>query len=226
MRGDFVERRYSDEELRRILEDATLSEQQHGSLSSGGEGHTLAAIREIAQEVGIDPAEVDRAAANLVASESIDRPSPAAGGFARVLHEELVIRRSLTNAEMRLVAVQAERVLGRRGTLRDSGDWVDWRDGKDRLYVGVVRGRDKTRIRVIADQSAELLTGSGVIGVMGLLSLQTASGLNTPAAVVVVAAIAGATFGLIKLYSRWRSNITRSNMQELLEILEDAVRPA
>jgi hypothetical protein len=139
------------------------------------------------------------------------------------LQEELVMNRALTNAEMQLVALRAERVAGRRGTLRQRGEWVEWRDVRDRLYLAVVREPGRTRIRVIADQSRELLAGSTFIGIIGVLNLQMATGMDPVRGGVVGVLIAGATYGLIRLYWKWRQNVTREHLQELLEILEDTV---
>lgn len=223
MPDNFEDHRFSDEELRRIFEDAAQSETRRGTPVQSGKGYTIADIREIAQEVGIDSAAIDRAAANVLASEEAPATSSHWLGFSRVVHAESVIRRGLSSAEMRLVALQAERILGRRGQLRDSGDWVEWRDIKDRLYVGVVRGENRTRIRVIADQSRELVLGGSVIGILGAGSLQTAFGLQPVPAIILSALIAAATWGVVKFYWRWRSSVTAGHVQDMLEILEDAV---
>ncbi|MGH7461181.1 MAG: hypothetical protein ACREMA_09150 [Longimicrobiales bacterium] len=220
MRGDLVERRYSDEELRRILAEATRLEQQSDRIASSQQGLTLGEIREIAHEVGIDPADVDRAAANLVASESSEPAAAPRIGFTRVLHEEMVIARPLTDREIQLIGSQLQRVLGHRGTLNYSPEWVEWRDHKQRLYIAIVRGRDKTRGRVIADQSGELIGGSVVIGSVGLLGVPALfeAGWATPLLVA-----AGATVGFFTVYSRWRTRSTRKYMRGLLEILREAV---
>ena len=221
MRGDFLERRYSDEELRRIIEDATRTEIQPREVAHQQEGHTLAEIREIAQEVGIDPDEVDRAAASLLASESIDA-APSSSVFSRVLHEETIISRPLTNSEMRLVAMQAERVMGRRGSLYSQGDLVEWRDRRDRLYVGIVRGVDRTRVRMIADQSSELFAGTFVIGALGTIMVPTVAGSGTTAIPGLVL-LAGAVFGVIRLFWKRRRHEARGELKELLDILVAAV---
>ena len=221
MRGDFQERQYSDDELRRILEDATRSELQPKEVARQQEGLTLAEIREIAREVGIDPGAVDRAAASLLATESIDA-APSSRVFSRVRHEETMIPRPLTDSEMRLVAMQAERVLGRRGSLYSAGDFVEWRDGRNRLYVGIVRGEQRTRVRVIADQSSELFAGSAAIGGLGLMLVPTVagSGMATIPGLVLLAA---AVYGVIRLFWKQRRDQARKDLKELLEILVDAV---
>ena len=221
MRGDFQERRYSDEELRRIIEDATRSELQPKEVARQQEGLTLAEIREIAQEVGIDPQAVDRAAAGLLASESIDA-APSSRVLSRVVHEETIIPRPLTDSEMRLVALQAERVLGRRGSLYSAGDFVEWRDGRNRLYVGIVRGEQRTRVRVIADQTSELFPGSAAIGGLGLIMVPTVVGSGTTAIPGLVL-LAVAVYGVIRLFWKQRLDQARRDLKELLEILVDAV---
>jgi hypothetical protein len=221
VRGDFQERRYSDEELRRIIEDATRSELQPKEVARHQDGLTLAEIREIAQEVGIDPDAVDRAAASLLASESIDA-APSSRVFSRVLHEETIIPRQLTNAEMRLAALQAERVLGRRGSLYSHGDLVEWRDGRNRLYVGIVRGEQRTRVRVIADQTSEVFPGSAAIGALGMIMVPTVAGSGTTAIPGLVL-LAVAVYGVIRLFWKQRRDEARKNLKELLEILVDAV---
>jgi uncharacterized membrane protein len=221
VRGDFQERRYSDDELRRIIEDATRSELQPKEIARQQEGVTLAEIREIAREVGIDPHAVDRAAASLLATESIDA-APSSRAFSRVLHEETIIPRALTDSEMRLVAMQAERVLGRRGSLYSAGDLVEWRDGRDRLYVGIVRGEQRTRVRVIADQTSELFAGSAAIGGLGLILVPTVAGPGV-ATIPGLVLLAAAVYGVIRLFWKQRRNQARKELEELLEILVDAV---
>lgn len=224
MSGDPAERRYSDEELRRILEDAAQSDVRRDAGAHAPDGHTLAEIRAIAGEVGIDPAAVDRAAANLGFSRTVPGSSTPWHGFTRLLQEEHVIPRPLTNAEMRLVALHAERVMRRRGALRDTGRLVEWRDAKDRLWVGVARDQSQTRIRAIADNSRELLAGGGLIGLVGAWNLPVVAGLDPLQGTVAGLLIGGATFGLINLYWRWRGSVTRAYLHELLDILEGAVR--
>jgi hypothetical protein len=225
VRGDLSDRRYSDEELRRIIEDAALSEARGETVARSQSGHTLADIREIAKEFGIDPAAIERAAANLIASQ---QPAGAARGwldFPRVIHEETVIPRPLTNDEMRRLTIQAERVVGRRGSIRETGNWVEWRDPQNRVYVGIVRGHEQTRVRAIADHSRELMAGAFVLGGLGIGSLQLVAGAGTLAtAVAGVAIIASATFGLIRLHWKWWTDNGRGHLQELLQILEDTAR--
>lgn len=223
VREPYSDRRYTDEETRLIFQVAAESEVAGERVAQSREGLTLAELREIAEEVGIDPAAVERAAADVVARDESDRLADHSP-FDRVLHEEVTIARPLSDIEMRRIAMQAEAVLGRHGALREAGDWVEWRDPKDKLYVGMVRGGHQTRIRVIADYSAEIAFGAAAIGVMGtllgmsLVGSGSVQGLTLGAIAIVAAPV------LIGWFWRRRSESGRRDLRELLAILEAAIR--
>lgn len=95
--------------------------------------------------------------------------------------------------------------------------WVEWRDSKDRLYVGMIRGDRQTRLRVIANQSGEMVFGSAAIGVLGLLLIPGAGGSGW----LSVALVLAVTLGSIGLFLRQRVAAGQRDLQELLEILKD-----
>lgn len=68
--------RFTPDEIRRILEVATESESSPPALPPDLDGFTLVEIQEVTGEVGIDPAEVERA------SRSIVRQVPLESGFS------------------------------------------------------------------------------------------------------------------------------------------------
>lgn len=215
MRGDFLERRFTDEEARRIFERAAEAEARPAA-APGQHGHTLAELRAIAAEVGLDTAGLDLAAAEIIASDA--SPASGRGGLSTLVHEDAVILRPLPNEEMRKLAAQIEQIIGRRGLLSDAGAWVEWRDSKDRLYVGMVRGERQTRLRAIANNSAEMVFGSSAIGVLGLMLIPGVGGGNW----LGVSAVVLVTLGLIGFFLRNRVTAGRRDLRELLDILKDA----
>jgi len=219
------QRRYSDDELRRILEAAS-----HPSPSSADhpatDGHTLEDIREIAREVGIDERAIDRAAADLDAAVPARQPVTSFLGLPLTLHEERVIPRALTDHEMRRIGELAARVVNRDGVLRQRGDWVEWQDVKERVYIGVVREGTRTHIRVIGDHAREFIGGLIVIGFAGLASIADSLRGSTAAGLAAALLAAAITVGGISLFWKWRAHVARGNMQELLDILEDALPSA
>lgn len=213
--GDVIARRFTDEETRQIFERAAVAETR-ARTSSSGEGHTLEELRAIASEVGLDATAVDRAAAEIIASDA-SVSDPGRYRFSTLLHEDGVIARPLSNDEMRKLTSHIEQIIGRRGLLSDAGPWVEWRDSKDRLYVGMIRGDKQTRLRAIANQSVEMVLGSAVIGVLALLLIPGVAGSGWPG----VAALLAATLGLTGLFLRRRVAVGRRDLRELLEILKD-----
>jgi hypothetical protein len=222
VRGNFLDRRYSDDELRRIFAAAARADVRSQRAEHPVDGYTIADLREIAAEVGIDPAAIEEAAANLVASDDADR-TVRRSLFDRVIHEEITIARALSDTEMRAVVIQAETVIGRVGTLREAGDWVEWRDPKDRFYVGLARGRSQTRIRVIGDFTAEMVNAAAGIGLVGTLTASMVAGSATAAGLVAGGLSIATVPVLIAWYWRRRSMSSRNDLRELLAILRSTV---
>ena len=214
----FSERRYTESELSRILDEASKSEARADVGGAASEGYTLEEIRDIAREAGIDPSHVDSAAAGLLASQ--DSPRPTTRGLSKLLpeelvrtvHEELVIPRSLTDEEMMSLVHHLESVLPWSGMVRQAGSWVEWRSAH--LYMGVVRGNDQTRIRLIADQAPELRLGAVVISFASVLTF-TAFG---SAFVLLPIGVVG--LGAVGMYWKRRTLLTRTRLRELLDILQ------
>ena len=219
VRGDFVTSRFTDEEMRRIFERAAEAG-VHPQSSSRADGHTIEEIHAIAREVGIDRAAVDRAAADIVSSRSSGAATPGRFRFTRLVHEDGSVERALSNEEMRSAVSQVEQIMGRRGMLSVAGPWVEWRDSKGRLYLGMVRGEQRTHLRAIADYSGEVITGAIAIAVVGSLLLTPAEQLGG----VGVAAVIAGTFSAIALFWRWRSKIARGYLRELIDLIQDSAR--
>jgi hypothetical protein len=218
-RQPFSERRYTDSELGRILDEASKSDARADLVPVGGQGFTLEEIRDIAREAGIDPSHVDRAAAGLMAAQ--DAPLPTSGGLSkllsgdlsRIVHEELVVPRALTDEEMMSLVHHLESVVPWAGMVRQAGSWVEWRDKSDRLYMGVVRGNDQTRIRLISDQANELKAGAGVLAFASMLVM---GGFGSFLALLPIGAVG---VGAASILWKWRTRTTRAHLRELLEIL-------
>lgn len=226
------DRRYSEEEFRRILEAAT--EPREGE-ESGAEPHaepargpadglTLAEIRGIAREVGIDPGAIDRAARNLDREGTIRVASSAHGRFTRLLTAETRVDRVLSEVEMRMLALESERVLERRGKVRASPGGVEWRDREERFSVQVTRAGDGTHLRVTLVRSAELLKDSVLLGGLGLAGvgaiLSQGIGPGGPLAFAVLVA----TAAVLWLNSIGRAGADRERLEGVIQELRDAAR--
>ena len=110
--------------------------------------------------------------------------------------------------------------MGRHGMLSVAGPWVEWRDSKGRLYLGMVRGEQRTHLRAIADYSGEVITGAVAIALLGVLLLAPAEQIGS----VGVAGVIAATISAIGLFWRWRSKVARGYLRELIDLIKDSAR--
>lgn len=228
------ERRYSDDEIRRIFEDATKPAGETAEAEGSGEedaawrrhapdGLTIDQLREIAREIDIDPAAIDRAAEKLPSSP-VRLASASRSPFTPVLHAESILDRPLTDPGMRTVALEAERVLARRGKVRRSGDITEWHDEENQFFLRIARVGESTRLRVTADQSSDLLKDSislGLLGIPMLFALVAFDILNLALAAPLVVA---ATSGMIWLQAVGRSANTRDLLKRVLDDLLEVAR--
>lgn len=151
------ERRYDDEEVGRVLRAA--AEIQSGrALSGGTEGTSLAELQRIAEEVGIDPANVGRAARELDSTTKI-RPSDKPDA----IYIERSVDGELSDETWDEVVSELRRFSGRPGKLKAEDnlrEWTDWSDfGAASLTATTRRGR--TQMRLLGSTSG--ITGAVVV---------------------------------------------------------------
>ncbi|MEX2529931.1 MAG: hypothetical protein WD960_04085 [Gemmatimonadota bacterium] len=229
---EIEDRRYSPDEFRRILEEATTwsggssqgVEEKPSRVSEPTDGLTIDEMREIAREVGIDPTAVERAAGELVSGGTIRVLSPAGKPFASVFHADLRIGRPLSDAQLRAITLEVERVLATQGAVRRTGNGVEWRDAEDRLSVDVIRSADSTLVRVSANQTGEVVKSSVVLGAAGLAVAGAAGTLGLVGFLVSLPLVGVGTAGLIWLYAIGQAATTRDRVQGLLDNLREVAR--
>lgn len=224
------ERRYSDEEIRWILRDATRRERASESATDWGDevsgprdGLTLGELLDVAAEVGIDPGAVARATRNLPAPRVGDTPRPRQHPFVRNVQSGFVSGRALDDRAMRAVALESERVLNARGGVRTADGVVEWRDHAKRVIVRVVREGNTTRIDVEADQTGEMVSGTGMIIAGGVIASFVAVSV-VQAGFLAVPFVLAATACGTWLHAVGCSATTRERVSELLDQLEEVVR--
>lgn len=208
------ERKYSAEEMKEILEIATRSSSTSSEPARGEEERfTLAEIREIAREVGIDAASVDRAAQSLTTAPPVSRSV----GLTTFQLERRISRR-LSVDEMKFLVQQADRFFGEQGAVRHRDHVLEWYAAKSRAFVGMVVDGDGTRIRAIIDRSQPLVLGTVFGGLVGVpfVSRLLVSGAGLPEVIVlaaVVMAVLGVVWGLTRA-------MATSKLDALLDLME------
>ncbi len=217
MNPDDLPRRFTSDEMRRILEAATTSESSGADLPLYVEGFTLAEIQEIAREVGIDPDKVARASRSMV------RQIPLDGDFSVGAYQvESRFQRPLSSQEMRFAAQEADRFFKVEGQIRETPGYLEWHSTKARAFVGLVNEAGQTRVRVIVDRAADMLLGSRALGALGVvlmvaLVLQTGGVLGA----VGAATVAAVTVLVLRGFLSWRRSSAIRLAEELIELMAE-----
>ena len=117
-------RRYNDEEIAAIFQQAAEGPQASPPQAAREEGMTLAELREIGREVGISPEAVDRAARSLDV-----RPRAGTSKFLGLpigVERTIELNRKLTEEEWERLVVELREVFHARGVVSASGSFRQW----------------------------------------------------------------------------------------------------
>jgi hypothetical protein len=167
------ERRYSEEEFALVLQMASEQTDAPGEegtqvLAPVREGLTLAQIREIASEVGIDPDRVSQAASLLpqVRESGLTR---LVGGHP-VTSLETVVEGEASESDLRRIAEAVRREVGVTGKAQEVLGGLEWRGDMTTTMVSVsATPRDgSTVLQASADSTGALLA---IIAAAGLPTL-------------------------------------------------------
>lgn len=218
------EGRYTDDEVPLILRRAGELGGETGP--SRSEGLSLAEIQQVAREVGIDPATVARAAANLPTRER-DRLAAILGGPMHYFLDVTLPRRA-SDADLGRIVQSIRRAAGRQGRATRVLDSVDWRTSGERegsqLFVTVTTGEDGTTIEVTGDRQSTAVLVYLIPGVAGMI-VSLVIGASLEAAWAAGGAIAG-VFGGAFLLSRTIWSRTGRGFARKLERIRDAAAQA
>jgi len=232
-------RRYSDEEFRWILERATTEPRPPGAGSAAEphadadvdanaeievalhgrapDGLTLDAIREIAREVGIAEDAVERAATNLD-QEVVVHSSTREEGPGPDMRADFRVARRLTEAEIRMLLLETERIRGVTGTRERTPDGILWRGAEKRIEVEVMRGPDSTVVRASVNATRSTRTDLALLGALGLGGIAWAW-MGSPSLLPVIAplilAVTGGAMWLYFIGSRPHHEEIRGLLEEL-----------
>lgn len=230
------DRRYDEDEVRRILDLATRAEVTARPTAAAGGGLTLADLQEIAGEVGIPAPLVSRAAAEL---ERQDRGTSAraalSGPGARPLRilglplgveHEVHLPRNLTDEEWGGLVLDLRRTFAAAGRTDGMGPIREWRNGN--LYVAVApegegarltMGTQKGSFRQIAVGASFLLTFAVVLLVVMILTGEIAES----GAIVAPAVLGGIGLGLLGVNAAGLPSWAGRRARQFREIEERAL---
>jgi hypothetical protein len=183
--GELSERRYTDVEVRRIMELAT-SQALARPRNRPADGLTLSDVQSIGSEVGVDPTAIARAAATLDAGPS--KPPRRSLGMPIEVERVIPLPRAPTDREWDQLVAELRATFRARGQVTVQGGLREWRNGNlhasvepgpagYRLRLGTVKG-DARGVNALG--ATGLVAGATVFASM-LLSGDVAGAMVVPA---------------------------------------------
>jgi hypothetical protein len=189
-----TERRYSDEEVARIFEEATRKKLAEGASSPPAlpapEGLTLTQLQEIGAEVGLSPEAVAAGAAMVEVGAAPVSYTGATLGLPHGVSGSIPLPRELTDREWEILVGRLRDTFQAHGTLESEGMSRSWRNGN--LHIRVEPTATGTVLRMGTHKGdGKVLPGigGGMVGAGGLLSLLMGTTLNDPRGAGVMAAL-------------------------------------
>jgi len=142
------ERRFDEDEVRKILDRAARPEAPGTAASAGDrEGMTLAQLQEIGAEVGIDPARIAAAADAVTRRPTAPPPVPQRIlGVPRSVARTVSIPRALDEDEWTRLVVDLRQTFGAQGRISGQGTLRSWNNGN--LRIDVEPDGDRYRVRM------------------------------------------------------------------------------
>ncbi|HEX4932346.1 MAG TPA: hypothetical protein VFV33_04150 [Gemmatimonadaceae bacterium] len=217
-----IERTYTDQEVALILRRA-MERQEDGA--ERREGLALRDVREIAREIGVDPALVTEVAEQL----------PLTGGASETRwlgeprHYEIRLMHdaALTPGQLQDLMMQVRSLAQQQGQLREVLGALEWTavGSVDQLAVTARTSGDRTTVQIVADRSgAATLSAIGFIAA-GLFGAAVTGSVIEPGVLGGVALMmGGAASGGFLGWATWRRGSRR--FREKLARLADGIRQA
>jgi hypothetical protein len=186
------ERRFSDEEIREILKKA-VEKSPSRALAKKSEGLSLAELKTIAEEVGIDPARLEDAAL-AVASGGVNQTNALLGG-PTVVNFERSVEAEFDPKQTPDILNAIRRTMGHQGEVDDIHGSLEWRAEGDigARYVTVSPREGSTSITSSANlTNAAVVTylPAGIVGgVASVIGLITFVGEGSLIGLIVALAV-------------------------------------
>lgn len=228
-------RRYTDEETRRILAlaselelEAAADADRHapGTATSSGvpsaEGRTLAEIRSIAEEAGIDPGMVDRAAGSLrTVRDSRQWSLLGAPTSFRFVHE---VRGAVPYEEIPRVLDVLRRTRSDPPAPHPVAGGMEWSADQDRgvTRAAVVRKGDRTEIELFLGREAHTMHFLGTSALLLFLIAAVVGSLLEPGGLgvlVLAGAWLGATAITARAIAKWQARWIENTYQPVVDLM-------
>lgn len=172
-------RRYQDEEVREIFSLATTGGTGERPVATDSGGLTLEQLQQVAQEAGIDPGRVRRAAASL---DARGRAAPIQRAFGLPIGVTRVVDlpRAPTDREWEQLIAECRTTFGAPGHVTTSGGLREWSNGNLHMCVEPTARGEQLRLTTRSDGAVALNVLAMVTGGMSLLMGATITAAGKP----------------------------------------------
>ncbi len=170
------ERRYTEDEVGKILDLATEADSAGGPGAGGSTGLTLRELHEIGQEVGIPEEVITRAATSL------DRPEPKPVAPQTFLGQTIGVGRTvdlprpLTDQEWNRLVIDLRETFDAKGKTGDEGSFRHWTNSNLQALLEPTDTGQRLRLRTVKG-NARSSQGMGAAFMLGGVGMGIASSL-------------------------------------------------
>ena len=164
-----TERRYQDDEVRKILELAIGQDDAPARALPPGDGLTLAQLQDVGREVGLSPSRIVQAVATFEGHSAL-LPQTRALGLPTSVGSVVSLPRALTEGEWERLVAELRTVFGTKGEVASRGSVREWSYGS--LHAFVEPTESGYRLRLTDSFAAPLGVGTvfgGLFLALGLL---------------------------------------------------------
>lgn len=188
-----TDRRYDENEVARIFEEATRRALSGGSATGrslqAADGLTLAQLQEIGAEVGLSPEAVAAGAAVVDVGAAPIAYTGTTAGLPHGVAAAIPLPREMTDREWGILVGRLRDTFQAHGTLESEGMSRSWRNGNLQIRIEPTASGTVLRMRTHKSDGRILpWTGAGMVGSGGLLSLLMNT-LNDPKGAAVMATL-------------------------------------
>jgi hypothetical protein len=217
---------YSDRQISRIIKRAAELQDQIGRGDSAGRGISIAEIEQIGRELGIDPACLHQAVAEMGGGAE---PGALSIWGPTLIEARRCVNSEATEREWEMMVQEVRRMLGFTGETGKLGQALEWKTSDKELvtYQVTVSPREgQTEIQIVSRRDgAQFLTYfiAGLIGLFAALGVAAPSFSNPLELLAAGGILTGTLTAARLLLGRW-SSTQRALINRLAERLGSIVR--